>query len=125
LKSLICAALPIFSTSGQTQETDAEGCKDSSLISRFPGSTIHCCENRKQGVRASSHGPRATPNISRVIITIGMSARAKAGATSSLSGNFQTAPKNGNFTVDFADFFGQLVDHKGSSLMFIDSITRP
>ena len=28
----------------RAQEVDAEGCKDSPLISRFPGGTIHSCE---------------------------------------------------------------------------------
>src|SRR4051812_21644781 len=29
------------------QETDAEGCKDAPLITRFPGSAIHSCENKE------------------------------------------------------------------------------
>jgi hypothetical protein len=29
------------------QETDAEGCKDSPIITRMPGSTIHSCENKE------------------------------------------------------------------------------
>ena len=31
----------------RAQEVDAEGCKDSPLISRFPGSMIHSCENKE------------------------------------------------------------------------------
>jgi hypothetical protein len=29
------------------QETDAVGCKDSPIITRMPGSTIHSCENKE------------------------------------------------------------------------------
>jgi hypothetical protein len=35
--------------------------------------------------------------------------------------NFQTVLKSGGFTVDFADFPGQLFAHKGNSLIFIDN----
>jgi len=37
---LVAAALP-------AQEQDAEGCKDSPIITRMPGSTIHSCENKE------------------------------------------------------------------------------
>src|SRR5690242_16669018 len=48
---LLLIALSPFSTSAFAQDddkpTDAEGCKDSPLITRMPGSIIHTCENKE------------------------------------------------------------------------------
>ena len=39
------AALSTFNLIAQ--DADADGCKDSAIITRMPGSTIHSCENKE------------------------------------------------------------------------------
>jgi hypothetical protein len=36
-----------MAATARAQEQDSEGCKDSPLISRFPGGAIHSCENKE------------------------------------------------------------------------------
>ena len=45
--ALICAAVVCGAASARAQEQDAEGCKDSPMITRFPGSAIHSCDNKE------------------------------------------------------------------------------
>jgi outer membrane protein OmpA-like peptidoglycan-associated protein len=48
LRFAIGAALVVASSApARAQETDAEGCKDSPLITRFPGGAIHSCDNKE------------------------------------------------------------------------------
>jgi hypothetical protein len=42
-----CSALALSAGSLRAQDQDAEGCKDSAIITRMPGSTIHSCENKE------------------------------------------------------------------------------
>ena len=44
---LLCGALFLSVPSLRAQDQDAEGCKDSAIITRMPGSTIHSCENKE------------------------------------------------------------------------------
>jgi flagellar motor protein MotB len=44
---LLCGALVLTVPSLRAQDQDAEGCKDSPIITRMPGSTIHSCENKE------------------------------------------------------------------------------
>src|SRR5437868_2262746 len=46
-----CGLLLLFAANVRAQDEekpqDAEGCKDSPLITRFPGSIIHSCDNKE------------------------------------------------------------------------------
>jgi len=44
---LLSAAITLTVPALRAQDQDAEGCKDSAIISRMPGSTIHSCENKE------------------------------------------------------------------------------
>jgi outer membrane protein OmpA-like peptidoglycan-associated protein len=44
---LLCGALALAAGTLHAQDQDAEGCKDSPIITRMPGSTIHSCENKE------------------------------------------------------------------------------
>jgi len=44
---LLCGALALTAANLRAQDQDAEGCKDSPIITRMPGSTIHSCENKE------------------------------------------------------------------------------
>ena len=43
---LIVTAAVLSSFNLVAQDSDADGCKDSAIISRMPGSTIHSCDPR-------------------------------------------------------------------------------
>jgi outer membrane protein OmpA-like peptidoglycan-associated protein len=43
---LLCLAVPFATHIGAAQTRDADGCKDSPLIARFPGSIIYECEDK-------------------------------------------------------------------------------
>jgi len=43
----LCVGILLFAGYLRAQEVDAEGCKDSPLITRFPGSIVHSCENKQ------------------------------------------------------------------------------
>jgi OmpA-OmpF porin, OOP family len=47
MKSLVLAALFAAISFGQDAPQDAEGCKDSPLVARFPGSIIHSCDHKE------------------------------------------------------------------------------
>ena len=119
-KLSLCVALLFFAGAAQAQETDAEGCKDSPLISRFPGSIIHSCENKEY---EQADLPMADGNTKHVegeyhYLDIGT-----RDGTSEIQvfRNFQTALKNGGFTLDFSLSPSQLVAHKGRTWIFIDN----
>lgn len=46
---LLCLALPLISQFCVAQDQDAKGCKDSPLVSRYPGSFIISCEHSNLG----------------------------------------------------------------------------
>jgi outer membrane protein OmpA-like peptidoglycan-associated protein len=52
---LLCLVLPMFAVS-QGEAQDAQGCKDSPLISRFPGSVIASCVDKDDDVAAMPMG---------------------------------------------------------------------
>jgi hypothetical protein len=47
LCSFLCGALSMTTLNLHAQDQDAEGCKDSPIITRMPGSVIHSCENKE------------------------------------------------------------------------------
>jgi OOP family OmpA-OmpF porin len=105
----------------RAQEVDAEGCKDSPLISRFPGSTIHSCENKEY---EQADMPIADDGTTKHVEgdyhywDIGT----REGTSDiQVFRNFQNALKSGGFTVDYAQSPGQIVAHKGVTWIFIDN----
>ena len=47
LGTVICLSVTILRAQGDDQPKDAEGCKNSPLVTRFPGSIINSCENKE------------------------------------------------------------------------------
>ena len=47
LHAVICCALLAVTSSSWAQEPDAEGCKDSAVITRMAGSHIASCDNKE------------------------------------------------------------------------------
>jgi len=45
--ALLYGTLALTASNMRAQDQDAEGCKDSAIITRMPGSTIHSCKNKE------------------------------------------------------------------------------
>jgi OOP family OmpA-OmpF porin len=126
---LLCSAALFFATNLRAQDEDkpkdAEGCKDSPLITRFPGSLIHSCENKEyeQADFPLGHdkdGNELKKHVEGEFHYWDIGTR-EGTSEIQVFRNFQTAIKNGGFTIDFANSPGQIVGHKGGTWIFIDN----
>jgi OmpA-OmpF porin, OOP family len=111
---------------GQDQpRQDAEGCKDSPLISRMPGSTINSCESKEFEHAAMPVGKDADGAVINktfegeyhywdIATREGMSEL-------QIFRNFQTALKQGGFTIAYEDSPEIITAHKGDTWYMLDS----
>jgi outer membrane protein OmpA-like peptidoglycan-associated protein len=121
---VVCLALFLFAAGARAQDADqpqdAEGCKDSPLITRFPGGTIHSCENKEYEQADFPLGDDKQKHVEGDYHYWDIGTR---DGTSEIQvfRNFQTALKNAGFTIDYASSPEQLVGHKSSTWIFIDN----
>jgi OOP family OmpA-OmpF porin len=123
LRLLVCVAALFFVASLRAQEEerkDAEGCKDSPLITRFPGSIINSCDNKEYDQADLPWKDGGTKHVEGEYHYWDIATRP---GTSEIQvyRNFQTAIKNAGFTIDYTMSPDQIVAHKGSTWVFIDS----
>jgi outer membrane protein OmpA-like peptidoglycan-associated protein len=121
MKVAVLCALAMAATTLRAQEQDAEGCKDSPLVSRFPGGAIHSCENKEYeqaDVPINDNGD--TKHLEGEYHYWDYGTRDGVSEIQVFR-NFQTALKNGGFTIDYASSPGILVAHKGATWIFIDN----
>ena len=121
MKLAVLCALTMAATTLTAQEQDAEGCKDSPLVSRFPGGAIHSCENKEYeqaDVPINDNGD--TKHLEGEYHYWDYGTR-EGVSEIQVFRNFQTALKNGGFTIDYASSPGTLVAHKGATWIFIDN----
>jgi len=119
----VCVAALFFVASLRAQEEerkDAEGCKDSPLITRFPGSIINSCDNKEYDQADLPWKDGGTKHVEGEYHYWDIATRP---GTSEIQvyRNFQTAIKNAGFTIDYTMSPDQIVAHKGSTWVFIDS----
>ena len=119
----MCVAALFFVASLRAQEEerkDAEGCKDSPLITRFPGSIINSCDNKEYDQADLPWKDGGTKHVEGEYHYWDIATRP---GTSEIQvyRNFQTAIKNAGFTIDYTMSPDQIVAHKGSTWVFIDS----
>jgi outer membrane protein OmpA-like peptidoglycan-associated protein len=125
LPLLLTAALALV-CSAVAQETDAEGCKDSTLITRMPGSTIHSCDNKE---------------YDQLTVTVGINKEDGSAIDKTLEGelhtwdygtregvsdiqvfrNFETALKQGGFQIVYESSPGTIVARKGNTWYKLDN----
>lgn len=126
---LLCCAVLLFASDMRAQEEekpqDAEGCKDSPLITRFPGSTIHSCENKEYEqadfpLGTDKDGAALNKHVEGDFHSWDIGTRP---GTSQIQvfRNFQTALKNAGFAVDYANSPGEIVAHKGATWIYLDN----
>jgi OmpA-OmpF porin, OOP family len=121
LGSLALCFLCLIFAQGSVAE-DAEGCKDSPLVSRFPNSNIDSCQNKDYEqadfpLPAAADGTSVTKHLEgeyheTVYIT-------QPGISPiQLFRNFQNALRAAQFTLDYASSPDELVVHKGGTWLY-------
>lgn len=121
---LLCGAVVFCVTTLRAQDDeprkDAEGCKDSPLINRFPGSIINSCENKEYEQADFPVGADKTKHLEGEYHSWDIGTR-EGISEIQVFRNFQTALKNAGFTIDYTSSPEQIVAHKGDTWIFIDN----
>jgi outer membrane protein OmpA-like peptidoglycan-associated protein len=109
----------------QDERKDAEGCKDSPLITRFPGSIINSCENKEYEqadfpLGTDKDGNAKSKHAEGEFHSWDIATR-EGTSEIQVFRNFQTAIKSAGFTIDFESSPEQIVAHKGKTWIFIDN----
>lgn len=129
VRLLICSAILLFANTLRAQDDDkpkdAEGCKDSPLITRFPGSIIHSCENKEYEqadfpLGLDKDGNARTKHVEGEYHYLDIGTR-EGTSEIQVFRNFQTAIKTAGFAIDYLNSPEQIVAHKGSTWIFIDN----
>lgn len=130
LRLLLCAAAFFVAAANlRAQEDgkpkDADGCKDSPLITRLPGSIIHSCENKEFEqadfpLGVDKDGNEKTKHVEGEYHYWDVGTR-EGTSEIQVFRNFQTAIKTGGFTIDYANSPDKIVAHKGNTWIFIDN----
>ena len=120
LGTVICLSVTILRAQGDDQPKDAEGCKNSPLVTRFPGSIINSCENKEY---EQADFPMADNQQKHLEGEYHSGDIVTREGTSEIQvfRNFQTALKNAGFAIDFTTSPSQIVAHKGDTWIFIDN----
>lgn len=125
---LLCVVLLISAPALRAQQEerkDAEGCKDSPLVTRFPGAIINSCENKEFDqfdfpLGTDKDGNALTKHVEGDYHTWDIATR-EGISELQVFRNFQTALKNAGFTIDFTQSPYLITAHKGSTWVHIDS----
>jgi OmpA-OmpF porin, OOP family len=115
----LCSALTFTALNLCAQDEDATGCKDSTIITRMPGSAIHSCENKEFDQAKMPMGVDKDGNPKEKMIE-GEYHYWDYGTREGMSEiqvfrNFETALKKAGFTIDFEESPGTITAHKGST----------
>lgn len=121
-------ALMVLAATMQAQDDvpkDAEGCKDSPLVTRFPGSIVRSCENKEFDqydfpLGNDKEGNALTKHIEGEFHSWDIGTRE---GTSELQvyRNFETALKGAGFKIDYAASPDVITAHKGGTWVLIES----
>lgn len=105
--------------------TDAENCKDSPIITRMPGSTIHSCENKEFDQAKMPAGKDADGNVTEKTVE-GEFHSWDYGTRDGVSEiqvfrNFETALKNAGLTIVYEDSPGTITARKGDTWYWLQN----
>jgi OOP family OmpA-OmpF porin len=124
---LLCAVVCFaFTLVGQDEpRADAEGCKDSPLITRMPGSTINSCDNKEfqqaeMPVGKDVDGGVINKTFEGEYHYWDMATR-EGMSEIQIYRNFETALKQGGFTVAYEDSPNTITAHKGDTWYMLES----
>ncbi len=125
LLGFVLLSMLLASGVASSQETDADGCTDSPLIQRMPGSAIHSCEHKEFDSVKMPVGQNADGPIEKDIE--GEKWYWDMGNREGLSDvqvyrNFLNALQKANWTIDYQNPTNQITAHKGSDYVFFDNM---
>jgi outer membrane protein OmpA-like peptidoglycan-associated protein len=129
LTLLACCALLFFACNMQAQDEDkpqdAEGCKDSPLVTRFPGSIIHSCDNKEYEqadfpLGNDKDGAALNKHVEGDFHSWDVGTR-QGTSQIQVFRNFQTALKNAGFSIDYTNSPAEIVAHKGATWIYLDN----
>ncbi len=121
--TVLCLYLIILATCqsalAQDAPTDTEGCKDSPLITRMPGSIIGVCDHKEFDQVTVDMGQDKEGNAKQKVLEGEVwtwTYNNRDGVSEiQVFRNMQTAVKAAGMTIDFADSPGNIVAHKSST----------
>jgi len=122
---LLACVLLLAASFALAQEEDAEGCKDSPLITRMPGSAIHGCDNKEFEQAEMPTGKDADGNPVNKTFE-GEYHSWDYGNRDGVSEiqvfrNFETALKQGGFSIVYEQSPGIITAHKGDTWYMLDN----
>lgn len=117
---LLCLALPLASQLCGAQAKDAEGCKDSPLITRFPGSVITGCKQANDDVYSFEMGPgKPAKKVEGKSLHINYKYPATA-SKAQVVRNLNTALKSAGYIFDEdTGSYGDMYAHMGKTWVYI------
>src|SRR5437868_15201127 len=123
--SILFVALVLLTLSCFAQEPDAEGCKDSPLITRMPGSKINSCDNKEYEQASFLLKPDADGNTQEKKVE-GEYHYWEYGTREGMSEiqiyrNIEAALKKAGFTFDYANSPDTITAHKGKTWYYLES----
>lgn len=109
----------------QDDRTDAEGCKDSPLITRFPGGKINSCENKEyeqaeMPVSKSKDGEVVTRKFEGEYHYWDYATRDNVSEIQ-VYRNYEAALKKGGFQIDYESEPETITAHKGNTWIMLDN----
>jgi OOP family OmpA-OmpF porin len=119
--AIIVLSVSLISASAlHAQEADAEGCKDSPLVTRFPGSAIHSCEQKEFDQAEMPIGRDQTKVIEGDYRSWDYGTR-EGLSELQVFRNFETALKAAGFTLDYEESPNTITAHKGNAWYRLDN----
>jgi OmpA-OmpF porin, OOP family len=120
LGMVMCVSVTTLHAQEDDKPKDAEGCKDSPLITRFPGSIIHSCDNKEFEQADFPMADSQQKHLEGEYHYWDIGTR-EGTSEIQVFRNFQNALKTAGFAIDYANSPAQLVGHKGNTWIFIDN----
>ena len=99
---------------------DAEGCKDSPIITRFPGSEIHSCDNKEYDQADMPIKDDQAKHVEGEYHYWDYGTR-EGVSEIQVFRNFETALKTAGFTIDYEQSPGHITAHKGDTWYMLDN----
>jgi OOP family OmpA-OmpF porin len=125
IAALGAIALCVLAHDARAQEPDAEGCKDSPLISRMAGSSIDRCDKKEfdqvEMVTALKDGNQERKTFEGAVQTWTYTSRTGV-TTIQIFRNIQTAIRRAGFSIDYeSPTNDELTAHKGNTWYQLDN----
>ena len=123
LPAVVCLFL-LAGTHPLWSQDDAEGCKDSPLVSRMPGSSIHSCDNKdydqKDIIVGEKDGSDVNKHVEGPLQSWDYGTR-EGVSDLQVFRNFETALKTGGFQIVFERNPGYISARKGNTWVVIEN----